>query len=54
MSEVLARSQEPPQQSIETINVLISALDDLLERYLELLHNYQTLQQKLSKNLSSV
>lgn len=33
---------------------LATALDDLLERYLNLLHQYQTLQGDLSKNLSTV
>ena len=49
-----------PQQSLHcealssTKEALTQDLDDLLERYLHLLDNYQSLQQTFTKQLSSV
>ncbi len=48
MEEIFPLSDGPASQS------LTQTLDHLLERYLNLLHDYQTLQQQLSQRLSSV
>ena len=44
----------PPKVLSDSREVLGQNLDDLLERYLTLLHQYHSLQQTLSKQLSSV
>lgn len=54
MTEV-ANSLDVQSKNVpEPTESLVRHLDDLLERYLNLLHDYQTLQQHLSKNLSAV
>ena len=40
--------------SAGTRDLLLDSLDDLLERYMNLVHQYQTLQQTLQKEVSSV
>lgn len=40
--------------SLTSLASLTQTVDDLLERYLNLLHQYQTLQTQLSQSLSSV
>jgi hypothetical protein len=54
MAEVL-QPTAPPQASnrLESKQVLQRWLDDLLERYINLLDQYQTLQQELKENLSN-
>ena len=43
-----------PSNPSDSLSSLTQTLDDLLERYLILLHQYQTLQAQLSQTLSSV
>jgi hypothetical protein len=47
-------SVEPIKVAKYVANDQVQELDNLLERYLYLIDNYQTLQSKLGKNLSSV
>lgn len=56
MSQMTADSLLPSTAPSESQDpaFLTQILDDLLERYLGLLHQHQTLQQELSQNLSSV
>ncbi|KAI9854823.1 MAG: hypothetical protein M1830_006506 [Pleopsidium flavum] len=51
MTEVLT-SMEPQPKSSRSVEQLIRSLDSLLERYLHLLDQYQSVQQQLSKELS--
>jgi hypothetical protein len=47
-------SVEPVKVSKYVATDKVQELDNLLERYLQLIDNYQALQKKLGKNLSSV
>lgn len=47
-------SVEPVKVAKYVANEKVQELDNLLERYLHLIDNYQTLQKKFGKNLSSV
>lgn len=52
--EILSASHVAPEQAKMSGESLRNALNDHLERYLNLLHQYQSLQQSLAKDLSSV
>lgn len=55
MVEVLHQSTVVhPTKQVESKETLVRCLDDLLERYLHLLDQYQTLQQSLARLLSKV
>lgn len=55
MPEVLQQSPVlVPIKQVESKETLVRCLDDLLERYLHLLDQYQTLQQSLARLLSKV
>ena len=55
MAEVLHRSTVmQPSEQVESKEKLVHSLDYLLERYLHLLDQYQTLRQELTQSLSKV
>lgn len=56
MADVLQQSSVQPSKHIESKEALrvVRSLDDLLERYLHLLDQYQSLQQSLARLLSEV
>lgn len=54
MAEVLQPVVVQTEDHSKTKETLVQNLDDLLERYLDLLDRYQSLQQTLSKHLSTV
>ncbi|KAL8720975.1 MAG: hypothetical protein Q9225_002257 [Loekoesia sp. 1 TL-2023] len=54
MIEILSASHVTPEQAKLPGDTLRKTLDDLLERYLNLLDQYQSLQQSLAKELSSL
>lgn len=54
MAEVLPESAPHDRRSSEDQAVLVQTLDHRLERYLQLLHQHQTLQRDLAQQLSSV
>lgn len=54
MAELLQSWELQNQNHPETKETLVRTLDDLLERYLNLLHDYQALQSKLSEHFASV
>ena len=55
MAEVLHRSiVVQPSEQVDSKEKLVHSLDHLLERYLHLLDQYQTVQQELTQNLSRV
>ena len=55
MVEVLHQSTVVhPTKQVESKETLVPSLDDLLERYLRLLDQYQTLQQSLAQLFSKV
>ena len=55
MAEVLHRSTVvQPSEQVDSREKLVRSLDHLLERYLHLLDQYQTLQQELTQHLSRV
>ena len=54
MAEVLIQSPTRPDVPSESKETLVRSLDDVLEHYLALLDQYQTLQQKLARHLSDV
>lgn len=54
MVEVLPQPVCPSKTSSEDQEALVQTLDHLLERYLQLLHQHQTLQRDLAEQLSSV
>lgn len=54
MAEVLRSLELQDKNPPETKETLVRTLDGLLERYLNLLHHYQSLQSEFSEHLSSV
>lgn len=54
MAELVRPMVSPSESPSDSREALVRDLDHLLERYLNLLHQYQSLQQTLSKQLSSV
>ena len=55
MAEVLHRSTvAQPSEQVDSKEKLVHSLDHLLEHYLHLLDQYQTLQQDLTQHLSRV
>ena len=54
MTEQSQPAQIEVDGSIQTVEKLASTLDDLLERYLNLIHQYQMLQGGLSEHLAAV
>lgn len=54
MAAVLRSFELQDKNPPEIKETLVRTLDDLLERYLDLLHDYQSLQSELSEHLSSV
>ncbi len=54
MTEILTSPKSTSVEESGAQEELVRALDDLLERYLHLLDQYQTLQQELTKHLSAV
>ena len=55
MAEVLHRSTVvQPSEKVDSKDILVHSLDHLLERYLQLLDQYQTLQQELTQHISRV
>lgn len=54
MTEGLSSPATKTAGSTETPEALLRSLDDLLERYLNLLDTHQKAQQNLTKHLSSV
>lgn len=54
MTEVLGPTKALPGKDSSSQEQLVHSLDALLERYLHLLDQYQTLQQELTKHLSAV
>ena len=54
MAEVIEPMGLQTKHPSESREPLVHTLDDFLERYLNLLHEYQRLQSDLSKHLSSV
>ena len=54
MAEVPQPAVLQNEDHSKTKETLVQDLDDLLERYLDLLDKYQSLQQALSRHLSSV
>lgn len=54
MTEALSRNGPSLGKDSASQEQLIRSLDGLLERYLHLLDQYQTLQQELTKHLSAV
>lgn len=54
MAEVLLKSAVDPGDSLRVKESLMDTLDDLLERYLNLVHQYHAQQQSLTNDLSSV
>jgi len=54
MTEVLNPQKSTASKDPASQQQLVRSLDGLLERYLHLLDQYQTLQQELTKHLSAV
>ena len=54
MAEIHQSKTVHPIQQVEGKEELVRSLDDLLERYLQLLDQYRTLQQSLARLLSKV
>ena len=54
MASVIERPVSDPKGIRESEEILMQTLDDLLERYLNLLDRYQSLQQAFSGQLSAV
>ena len=54
MAQVIQQIQQQTSPTSESKGVLARTLENLLERYLHLLHQYQTLQQDLCHRLSRV
>ena len=55
MAEVLHQSTVvQPSEKVDSKEILVHSLDHLLERYLQLLDQHQTLQQELTRHLSRV
>lgn len=54
MAAIMKPLDNIPVASPQTQEELLNSIDTLLERYLHLLDQYQTLQQGLSKQLSAV
>ena len=54
MAQVVQQTRRQPAQRLENKEALARTLDDLLEQYLYLVHQYQTLQQDLCHALSNV
>ena len=54
MAEVHRSTVMQPSEQMESKEKLVHSLDYLLERYLHLLDQYQTLEQELTQSLSKV
>ncbi len=54
MAQVAQQLLDGSSRVSESKAVLTCTLDDILERYLDLLHQYQSLQQNLCRDLSTV
>lgn len=54
MASVIQRPISDLEGIRDSEEILMQTLDDLLERYLDLLDKYQSLQQAFSKQLSAV
>lgn len=54
MTEVPSQQGVDPHPSLYVKGTLLDSLDQLLERYLDLIHRYTSLQQNVGKTLASV
>ena len=52
--KTMAESEVYPSKQGDSKEILVNSLDDLLERYLHLLNQYQTIQHKLTQLFSRV